>query len=84
MKNSGIGIEPAKLNFFRLPPLWLLNITMKYVYKTKWAETVISNHALNARHEMDLISDEFIKLAKAKGFNLTEFRKLLRKQLVVN
>lgn len=78
LKKSGIGIEPFKLSIFLILPLFLLNILMKYVYKTKWAETVISNHALNARHEMDLISDEFIKLAKAKGFNLKEFRKLIR------
>jgi len=74
---SGIGIEPAKLNFFKIAPLWLLNISMKLVFNTKWAETVISNHALNARDEMKVISNEFVELAKSKGYKLTEFEKLV-------
>lgn len=80
LKKSGIGIEPCKLNIFRYLPVFLLDLIMKYVYNTKWAETVISNHALNARHEMDLISNEFIELAESKGFELTEFKKLIRKK----
>jgi len=77
LQASGIGIEPAKLNFFRIAPLWLLNISMKLVFNTKWAETVISNHALNARDEMKVISNEFLELAYAKGYNLTEFQKMV-------
>jgi len=77
LHKSGIGIEPNKLVFFRFCPLWLLNILMKYVYNTKWAETVICNHALNAKHEMRVISKEFFELAKSKGFNLKEFEKLI-------
>ncbi len=52
---------------------------MKFVYNTKWAETVISNHALNARKEMELICNEFIELAESKGFQLYEFKKLTGK-----
>jgi len=77
LHKSGIGIEPNKLVFFRFCPLWLLNILMKYVYNTKWAETVICNHALNAKQEMRVISKEFFELAKSKGFNLKEFEKLI-------
>jgi len=77
LKNSGIGIVPWKLNIIRLMPLWILNIVMKYAFNTKWAETVISNHALNARNEMKVISNEFIELAKSKGYNLKEFEKLI-------
>lgn len=78
LKKSGIGIEPFKLTIFLILPVFLLNRIMKCVYKTKWAETVICNHALNARHEMDLISKGFVELAESKGFKLVEFRKLLR------
>lgn len=78
LKKSGIGIEPFKLNVFLMLPLFLLNLIMKYVYNTKWAETVISNHALNARPEMESISKEFVELAISKGFKLNEFQKLLR------
>jgi 2-dehydropantoate 2-reductase len=79
LKKSDIGIKPGKLNIIRYVPLFLLDLVMKFVYNTKWAETVISNHALNARHEMELISNEFIELAESKGFQLVEFKKLIKK-----
>lgn len=81
LHNSGIGITPWKLNIFRILPLWLLNIIMKFVFNSKWAETVISNHALNAKDEMFIISNEFIELAKSKGFELEEFVKLISREL---
>ncbi len=77
LHRSGIGVEPFKLNFFRLSPLWLLNFLMKYLFNTKWAETVICNHALNARQEMKVVSNEFLEIAKSKGFKLKEFEKLV-------
>ena len=76
LKNSGIGIEPAKLNVFRLIPLSLLNWFMPLIFNTKWAETVISNHALAARDEMEMLFNDFILLAKEKGYNLNELKKL--------
>jgi 2-dehydropantoate 2-reductase len=76
---SGIGIVPWKLNIIRIMPLWILNIFMKYAFNTKWAETVISNHALNARNEMKVISCELIELARSKGYNLKEFKILVEK-----
>jgi len=79
LKKSGIGIVPRKLTIIRLIPVWILDIIMKYAYHTKWAETVISNHALNARTEMKVISDELLALAKSKGFDLKEFRKMVDK-----
>lgn len=77
LHESRIGIEPRKLNIIRVMPLWSLNLIMKYVFNTKWAESVISNHALNARDEMKVISNEFIDLAKMKDYNLKEFEKLV-------
>lgn len=79
LKKSGIGIEPFKLNIIRFLPIPILNILMKYLYNTKWAEVVISNHTLNAVGEMDKISEDFLELAKQYGYNLSEFRKLLNK-----
>ena len=79
LKKSGIGIETLKLNVFLFLPLCILNIIMRIVFNTKWAETVISNHALNAKQEMELISNEFLELAEEKGFKLDEFRRLLKK-----
>lgn len=79
LHDSGIGIVPWKLNIFRIMPLWILNLSMKYVFNTHWAETVISNHALNARNEMKVLSNELIELAKSKGYNLKEFKKLVER-----
>jgi 2-dehydropantoate 2-reductase len=79
LKKSGIGIEPSKLNIFRLAPLWTLNLVMSFVFNTKWAETVISNHALAARGEMEMLFNDFLILAKDKGYNLTELKKLQTK-----
>ncbi len=76
LKHSGIGVEPAKLNLFRLVPLCILNYVMPFVFNTKWAETVISNHALAARSEMEMLFNDFIVFAENKGFNLSELKKL--------
>jgi len=79
LKKSGIGIEPFKLNMIRFMPLWFLNIAMKFAFDTRWAETVISNHALNARNEMKVISNEFLALAESKGYALSAFKKMVDK-----
>ncbi len=76
LKKSGIGVEPVKLNLFRLAPLCILNFIMPFVFNTKWAETVISNHALAAREEMEMLFADFILLAADKGYNLIELKKL--------
>jgi len=76
LKKSGIGVEPSKLNLLRIAPLCVLNFVMPFVFNTKWAETVISNHALAARGEMEMLFNDFNLLAKDKGFNLTELKKL--------
>ena len=49
---------------------------MPLVFNTKWAETVISNHALAARDEMEMLFNDFILLAEEKGYNLNELKKL--------
>ncbi len=71
-EKSGIGIKPLKLHVFLWLPFWVLNLVMKLVFNTKWAETVISNHALVAREEMEVIANEFVTLASSPGFELME------------
>ncbi|MGE5347845.1 MAG: ketopantoate reductase family protein [Actinomycetota bacterium] len=77
LKRSGIGIVPGKFKIFIYTPLWLLDPIMRRIFDTKWAATVISNHALNARKEMRVISSEFIEMARGRGYLLKEFDKLL-------
>lgn len=79
IKNSGIGVEPAKLNMFRLIPLPILNCLIPLIFNTKWVETFISNHALAARDEMEMLFNDFILLAKDKGYNLNELKRLQNK-----
>ena len=79
LKNSGIGVVPSKLNLFRLAPLYVLNFFIPFVFNTKWAETVISNHALAARDEMEMLFNDFILLAEDKGYNLIELQRLQTK-----
>ena len=76
LHDTGLGVRPYKLNIFRHLPLWFLNMAMRYAFNTRWAETVICNHALNARSEMKIISDEFLELARSKNYTLKEFERL--------
>lgn len=77
LRKSDIGIIPRKFNVIVFTPLWLLNLLMSLAFNTRWAETVISNHALNAKDEMKTISKEFIEMANVKGFELNEFKKMV-------
>lgn len=70
LKSVGISITPAKLNIFRLCPASVLSFLLKLIYRTKFAETLISNHANNARCEMELLNNDFKELAKEKGISL--------------
>ena len=79
IEQCGIGIEPGKLKLIRLLPVRLLTFVLKSVYKTRWAESVISNHALAARSEMKYLSDQFISLADSLNYDL-KMLKEMRKQ----
>lgn len=76
LHDSGIGVEPFKLNLFRWVPLRILNLIVPIVFNTKWAETVISDHALTARAEMEMLFNDFVLLAKDKGYDLKELKRL--------
>lgn len=76
IKKSGIGIVPSNLSFLLYAPLWLLNFLMKIIYNTSWAETNFYTPAITTPKEFELLSNDFIKLAASKGFDLKEFKKL--------
>ena len=79
LKHSEIGITPPKFNMFRLIPLPILNLMIPFIFNTKWAETVISNHALSGRAEMEMLTVDFIALAQSKGYELVELKRLNKK-----
>ena len=80
LKHSKIGITPPKLNMFRLIPISILNLVIPLIFNTKWAEIVISNHALSGRDEMEMLTNDFIALAESKGYDLVELKKLNKKR----
>ncbi|GAA0722508.1 hypothetical protein GCM10008905_14080 [Clostridium malenominatum] len=70
LKSVGVIITPTKLSIFRVCPTCFLSFLLKFIYKTKFAETLISNHANNAKYEMELLSNDFEELAKEKCISL--------------
>jgi 2-dehydropantoate 2-reductase len=78
LHSSGIGVTPFKLNLFRYIPSPLVQFVLPLIFNTEWAETVISNHALSGRKEMDSLTRDFIALAESKGYDLNELRQLSR------
>ena len=59
LRAKGVAITPPKLHVFRLCPLWLMDISLRILYGSKFAETLISSHALNAKDEMALLDEAF-------------------------
>ena len=44
---------------------------------SKWAETVMSNHALPAREEMEMLTSDFIQLAENNGVELKFLKEMV-------
>jgi 2-dehydropantoate 2-reductase len=76
LHRSGLGVEPPKLNLFRLMPAGLMSAIMRPVLNSKWAETVISNHTLTARSEMEMLTRDFLELARGRGCELEYLTKM--------
>ncbi len=62
LKKRNIPITPFKLNIFLLCPTCLLKIILKGIYRSKFAEIFISNHANNAKQEIHLLDLQFRKM----------------------
>ena len=76
IKNSDIGINPPKFNFFLICPTQILSLNLKWMYNTEWAKTVICNHALNAKTEMRVLTEGFLSMAKDRKLQLPVFEEL--------
>jgi len=79
LSKSEFGVEPAKLKIFRVIPTFLLSIIMSRALNTQWAETVISNHALSARKEMEILTSDFIQLAENNGVELKFLKEMVKR-----
>ncbi|HCC36183.1 MAG TPA: ketopantoate reductase [Treponema sp.] len=67
LKKAGIPIEPPKLDIFTTAPLWLMDIVLRNLYQTKFAETLINHHAQIAKEEMQTLDREFKAVIKKYG-----------------
>ena len=77
LNHSKYGIEPFRLNVFRGLPIFLLSKIMSSVFNSQWAETVMSNHALSARKEMEMLTGDFIQLAASNGVELAFLKEMV-------
>ena len=77
MNKSKYGVEPFKLNIYRIIPTFLLGKIMSRIFNTKWMETVGANHALSARKEMDILTGDFIQLAENEGVELKFLKEMI-------
>ncbi|MCL2637427.1 MAG: NAD-binding protein [Oscillospiraceae bacterium] len=59
LRKIGIPVTPSKLKAFIICPLWLMDIILRLIYNTKFAETLISSHAKIAKREMEILDKEF-------------------------
>jgi 2-dehydropantoate 2-reductase len=78
MHHSNYGVEPFKLNVFRIVPTFLLSTIMSLICNTKWMETVGANHALSARQEMEILPNAFIQLSENNGVEVTFLKTMMR------
>lgn len=62
LKEIGVTRTPKKLVLLSLIPRRILTFLLKRIYNTKLAGTVICEHALNAREEMEKLDEDFEKM----------------------
>lgn len=62
LKAMGIKITPKRFIFLQYVPSYILIYLLKTIYNTDFAGTVICEHALNARGEMDRLEIDFQKV----------------------
>jgi 2-dehydropantoate 2-reductase len=76
LRKSGTGINPKSNLIILNCPTFLLSFFLKIIFNTRWANTVIANHALNARNEMRNLSKGFIHIAYERGEKLPVFEEM--------
>ncbi len=55
----GIRISPPKLNLFRLCPVCVLSRVLPAVFRSRFGNRFMLQHAIKARNEMDVLHDKF-------------------------
>ena len=59
LHQCGIRISPPKLNLFRLCPVCVLSRVLPAVFRSRFGNRFMLQHAIKARNEMDVLHDKF-------------------------
>jgi len=62
LKALGINISPKRFLLLLYIPKPLLKYILKFIYNTKFLETVICEHAINAKIEMNRLDESFNRM----------------------
>lgn len=62
LKKAGFKIQPRRFRLLLYMPTPVLGFVLKMIYNTTFAGTVICEHALNAKIEMDKLDKDFNKM----------------------
>jgi 2-dehydropantoate 2-reductase len=76
LRSLGIEPEPRSLERVFSAPKGLLAPALAALFRTRWADTVIARHALSARAEMRLLSEELLSLADSSTAEVGSLRRL--------
>lgn len=76
INDSKIGINPTKFKIILFCPKAVLFLLIKFMYNTRWANIVIFKHCMNAKDEMRVLSDGFLRLVKQYNNELPAFEEL--------
>lgn len=72
--NKFVSFKEINYLFFSKKQFYDINNLSIYghqaIYNTRFAETLISNHAKNAQNEMAALNNDFIDLANSRGYQL--------------
>lgn len=66
LHQCGISISPPKLNIFRLCPVAILNRILPVVFRSKFGNRFMFQHAMKAKGEMSVLQDKFYAYLQEK------------------
>lgn len=72
-----LKVNPFIFNFFIKCPPEILFFFLRRIYKTKWAELVISDYALTSKEELKILALGFLKTAINRGKKLDHLERLI-------
>jgi 2-dehydropantoate 2-reductase len=75
--SSKYGVKPAMLHIYRILPNFLLVRIMRSVFNSTWIETMRKFQTPSAQNEMNLLANDFIRLAEENGVELQFLKEIM-------